>query len=51
MFELNCLTNRVSLEQNSMCFPHSWGGCEPAESCGPDYGVSCMPQCDPADDE
>ena len=25
--------------------------CGPNEMCGPDYGVGCMPECDPADDE
>ena len=42
MFELELMTE-VNLGLNAEL-------CNPSELCGPDYGVDCMPDCDPADD-
>ena len=39
---MECLTKSMA---------ESYIYCEPSEPCGPDYGVGCMPDCDPADDE
>ncbi len=48
MFELELMT-KSNFRLNASCDPHD---CEPREitPCGPDYGSSCMPDCDPADD-
>lgn len=46
MFEIECLTHSVSEDWEIGC----WILCDPNAMCGPDYGVDCMPDCDPADD-
>ena len=54
MFE--CLTTRSATARKYNCGPSDVGACRPdacnpdVDSCGPDYGVDCMPECDPADD-
>lgn len=32
------------------CLTSSDNSAGVTNACGPDYGVDCMPQCDPADD-
>lgn len=46
MFQIECLTKDNSSEESVSC----WILCNPNETCGPDYGTDCMPDCDPADD-
>lgn len=49
---IECLTQTTQIK-NYLCVPEdpTDDTCRPEwEACGPDYGVNCMPDCDPADD-
>lgn len=53
----DCLTNHHFMAKRDNCGPVDVGSCRPegvcnpdVDMCGPDYGVDCMPECDPADD-
>lgn len=53
---IECLTqnaNSAHIKSTYLCTPEdpTDDTCSPEYSaCGPDYGVNCMPDCDPADD-
>lgn len=40
--------NQSPKKDKDGCWPEDYGTCDPeTDSCGPDYGTSCMPDCDP----